>query len=285
MVIRFELWQPSTSFSSPASAHSAPGAAVVEASPLAALGLRQMPTDTHFLRDHFGIPDLDEETWTLGLSGPGRELRLTLDDLKALPARSLTVVLECAGHRRNEYEPPARGVGWGVGAVSEAVWTGARLRDVLGLLGTGDTAGHVLLEGADAGPVGDDDFSPFARAIPIEKALDDDTLLAWEMNGEPLGSEHGAPLRAIVPGWYATDSVKWLVRIETLDTPFEGHFEISDYRLPTTNGAGRMTTLPVSSLLTSHPDGAFLPLGPPQPGGHCLGRERWDLEGRDFDRG
>ena len=168
-------------------AHSAPGAAVVEASPLAALGLRQMPTDTHFLRDHFGIPDLDEETWTLGLSGPGRELRLTLDDLKALPARSLTVVLECAGHRRNEYEPPARGVGWGVGAVSEAVWTGARLRDVLGLLGTGDTAGHVLLEGADAGPVGDDDFSPFARAIPIEKALDDDTLLAWEMNGEPLG--------------------------------------------------------------------------------------------------
>ena len=128
---------------------SAPGAALVEAAPLDALGLREMPTDTHFLRDHFGIPDLDPEGWTLDLAGDGRGVSLTLDDLKSMRSVSLSVVLECAGHRRSEYEPATRGVGWGIGAVSEAVWTGVRLRDVLGLLGTRALNGHVLLGGFD----------------------------------------------------------------------------------------------------------------------------------------
>src|SRR4051794_17300150 len=166
-----------------------------------------MPTKSHFLRDHFGIPELDPEGWTLNLGGDGHALSLTLDDLKGMRSVSLSVVMECAGHRRSEYDPATRGVGWGIGAVSEAVWTGVRLRDVLELLGTRVLDGHVLLEGADAGDVGDaDTYSSFARGIPLEKAMDEDTLLAWQMNGEPLPRAHGAPLRAIVPGWYATDS-------------------------------------------------------------------------------
>ena len=244
-----------------------------------------MPTDTHFLRDHFGIPDLDPEGWTLELAGDGRGVSLTLDDLKGMGSVSLSVVLECAGHRRSEYEPAARGVGWGIGAVSEAVWTGVRLRDVLELLGTHVLNGHVLLEGADAGLVGDaGTYSSFARGIPLDKAMDEDTILAWEMNGEPLPRAHGAPLRAIVPGWYATDSVKWLARIEILDAPFAGHFEVSDYRLSTREGATRMTTLPISSLITSHGDGAVVSSGLHDLERHRLGRTRRSRPGRDLDR-
>jgi DMSO/TMAO reductase YedYZ molybdopterin-dependent catalytic subunit len=223
-----------------------------------------MTTETHFRRDHFGIPDLDRESWTLDVGGATRRsLALTLDDLQRLPHVSLAVVLECAGHRRAEFDPPARGIPWGIGAVGEAVWTGTRLRDVLRIaepLG----ATHVVLEGADAGSTGDNgQTASFARAIPLEKALHDDTLLAWEMNGEPLPAAHGAALRAIVPGWYATDSVKWLTRITLATGPFDGHFEVNDYRLRVAGdrSGSRLTDLPVSSLLTSHADGTAVPSG------------------------
>ncbi|MGH3041208.1 MAG: molybdopterin-dependent oxidoreductase, partial [Gaiellaceae bacterium] len=88
-------------------------------------------------------------------------------------------------------------------------------------------------------------------------ALDPDTLLAWEMNGEPLPTGHGAPIRAVVPGWYATDSVKWLASIELIDRPFDGPFEAVDYRLPDPNGeTHRMTSMPVNAIFTSPADGA-----------------------------
>jgi DMSO/TMAO reductase YedYZ molybdopterin-dependent catalytic subunit len=236
---------------------------VVEAAPLAALQLRQMPTTTHFRRDHFDVPALDRRSWMLNVGGAvERPLRLRLDDLQRLPRTSLAVVLECAGHRRAEFDPPARGIQWRIGAISEAVWSGARLRDLLELVGPQD-ATHVVLEGADVGAVDDGGRTEaFARAIPLEKALHEDTLLAWEMNGEPLPAGHGAPLRAIVPGWYATDSVKWLTTIRLHRGPYTGHFELNDYRLPDGTGSRRLTALPASSLVTSHPDVAHLPPGP-----------------------
>jgi DMSO/TMAO reductase YedYZ molybdopterin-dependent catalytic subunit len=237
---------------------------LVEATPLAALARPQMPTASHFLRNHFALPEVDSADWQLEVTGSdGRVLALSLADIKQLPATSLAVVLECAGHRRAEYDPPAHGIPWRLGAISEAVWTGARLADLLELVELGD-ATHLVLEGADAGAVGDSGaVTRFARAIPLEKALDEHTLLAWEMNGEALPAAHGAPLRAIVPGWYATDSVKWLTSIGTHEGSFRGHFEAVDYRLPHESGRGnrRLKALAISSLVTSHADGATVDAG------------------------
>ena len=235
----------------------------VRDAPTGSLGLERMPTEAHVRRDHFPVPRLEPASWRLEVAGlVERALALRLDELERYPQRELAVVLECAGHRRADYQPATRGLPWQTGAVSEAVWAGTSLAHVLeqaGLRG----GRFVVLEGADHGPFrGSGEFA-FARALPIAKALDPDTLLAWEMNGEPLPSGHGAPLRAIVPGWYATDSVKWLRRITVLDQPFQGPFEAIDYRLasePEQQGR-RLTTLPVQALLTSLGDGERRPAG------------------------
>jgi DMSO/TMAO reductase YedYZ molybdopterin-dependent catalytic subunit len=171
-------------------------------------------------------------------------------------------VLECAGHRRSEYQPATRGLPWQTGAVSEAVWAGTSLAHVLEQAGVRDGR-FVLLEGADRGHFrGAGDFA-FARALPIAKALEPDTLLAWQMNDEPLPPGHGAPLRAIVPGWYATDSVKWLRRITVRDQRFAGPFEAIDYRLArdSEQRGARLTTLAVHSLITSLGDGERVAAG------------------------
>jgi DMSO/TMAO reductase YedYZ molybdopterin-dependent catalytic subunit len=227
------------------------------------LGLEQMPTAAHFRRDHFPIPAISPADWRLTVSGcVGRPLELTLTDLARYPAHELSVVLECAGHRRSELRPAVEGLPWGIGAVSEAVWSGTSLAHLLSDVEVRDGR-FVVLEGADRGPFGGSDGVPFARAVPLEKALDADTMLAWRMNGAPLPIEHGAPVRVVVPGWYATDSVKWVTRISIVDRPFEGPFETETYRLspaPTGRGA-RMTALPVHSLITSVTDGTRIACG------------------------
>jgi DMSO/TMAO reductase YedYZ molybdopterin-dependent catalytic subunit len=260
-----------------------PPGQIAEATPLEALALREMPTCLHFRRDHFAVPHWEPGAWRLDVDGR----RLTLADLHRLPKRTQPVVLQCAGDRRSEYAPPTRGVPWSLGAVSEATWSGAALRDVLALVGT-RRAAYVVLEGADGGRV-EGAAAPirFARALPADKALHPDTLLAWEMNGEPLPVEHGAPLRAVVPGWYATDSVKWLERISLLDEPFDGHFEVSDYRLQTEEGQHgvRLTRLPVTSLVTSVTDGDILRAGSTilqgvaWGGDHGIARVELDVDG------
>jgi DMSO/TMAO reductase YedYZ molybdopterin-dependent catalytic subunit len=231
----------------------------VRAAPAESLGLEQMPTETHFRRDHFAPPALATDSWRLGLDGPDGRHEISFDDVTRLPRRELAVVLECAGHRRSEFEPAARGLRWQIGAVSEAMWAGTSLSNVLELAGFAGGR-FVVLEGADHGPFrGTGDFA-FARALPIAKALHPDTLLAWEMNDEPLPFGHGAPLRAIVPGWYATDSIKWLQRIRVLDESFDGPFEAIDYRLPAADGSSgsRLMQLPVHALLVSPDDGEEL---------------------------
>ena len=116
-------------------------------------------------------------------------------------------MFECAGHRRRELDPPAEGIPWGAGAVGEARWTGALLRELLAVAQPSRRAAAAVLEGADRGPFAylAGEFS-FARCLPLAKAADPDTLLARQMNGAPLPAADGAPLRAVVPGWYATDS-------------------------------------------------------------------------------
>src|SRR5262249_6134293 len=113
--------------------------------------------------------------------------------------------------------PP--GEPWGRGAVSTAIWTGVPLRSLLERVGLRDDAIEILAEGADG----------FARALPIEDALDPSTLLAFEMNGRPLPIEHGAPLRLVVPAWYGMASVKWLVRLRVLTVAYTGFFQKDRY--------------------------------------------------------
>jgi DMSO/TMAO reductase YedYZ molybdopterin-dependent catalytic subunit len=223
--------------------------------PLAALEFAEIPSALHFVRDHFSAPSRDPESWSLELTGGDRSLELDLDMLRSLPRRALRVVLECAGHRRVEFESAPRGIPWAAGAVAEARWTGTSLAGLLELIGIPTGAREVVLEGADAGPVdGFDGAHRFARSLPLAKALDHDVLLAYEMNGEPIPGRRGGPVRAIVPGWYATDSVKWLDRVWLTDDEFAGVFQAHDYRLrePGEHGAGRrMTELPVHALITT----------------------------------
>lgn len=236
----------------------------VRATPRSALALAEMPTSSHFVRDHFGVPALGRHAWRIDVHGlVENRLTLELRDLLRLQSRSLNVTLECAGHRRNELTPSVPGIAWEVGAVSEARWTGASLADVLERARPLRSATAVVLRGVDRGPVaGVGEDVPFARALPIDKALDPDTLLAVKMNGEPIPALHGGPVRAIVPGWYATDSVKWLVSIEVVERPFEGHFEATDYRVPSdTGGTERLTALPVHALVLDPEPGARLRRG------------------------
>ena len=238
---------------------------------LTALGERHMPTTAHFRREHFPVPHLDPAEWRLRLAGAVRTPAIiTLADLVTMPQRSVVVVLECAGHRRAELVPATPGLQWGPGAVSEATWTGVPLRDLLQRAGVDGRAAEVVLLGADRGPFeGSATRHRYGRALPLRKALDPDTLLAFEMNGRPIPPEHGGPVRAIVPGWYATDSVKWLERVHVSADEFEGPFQAIDYRFATLADPGpgtRMERMPVNSLVTDPADAAaLLPRGGPRP--------------------
>ena len=158
---------------------------------------------------------IDATGWRLRVEGDGveRPLEFTYDDIRAMPARSLICYLECAGNHRSMFEllqgRETLGTQWGTGAVGNAEWTGVALRDVLLAAGMTAEAVSVLLVGLDSeAPEGG-----FRRVLPVAKALHPDTLLAYGMNGEDLPRDHGYPLRAVVPGWVGSSSIKWLGRI------------------------------------------------------------------------
>ena len=217
---------------------------VARPTPLAALDCAPTPTELHFVRSHFGTPDLDERPWTLEVTGAvARPASLSLEELRTFGSHTVRAVLECAGHRRAELVPAVEGVAWGAGAVSQADWTGVPVRDVLARAGAATDAPEVALHGAET----------FARSIPLVKALDSDTLVAWAIGGEPIPRELGGPVRAVVPGRYAVDSVKWLRTVEVRTQPFDGPFQVDDYRIFGADGIPEgepLGELPVSSLLT-----------------------------------
>jgi DMSO/TMAO reductase YedYZ molybdopterin-dependent catalytic subunit len=237
--------------------------------PLAALELPEIPSELHFVRNHFPVPDIDPAEWKLRIEGAAEPLLLDLGSLRSLPRRTVSVVLECAGHRRVEHDPVPAGVPWACGAVAEARWTGIPLARLLHAAGIPEGAVEVVLEGADGGRFeGLPGEHHFARSLPLEKALEADVLLAYEMNGEPIPVERGGPVRAIVPGWYATDSVKWLVRAWFEPRPFEGAFQAHDYLWlapgetdPAHPRGSRMTELPIHALITTPADGRRVPAG------------------------
>lgn len=231
--------------------------------PLAALERSDLPTHLHFVRSHFAVPGIDVDSWSLEVVGSTHSLVVGVPGLRRFPERTVRVLLECAGHRRVEFEPLASGIPWGVGAVSEARWTGISLAGLLEWVGVPAEAQEVVLEGADAGSVdGFEGQHRFARSLPLDKALEADVLLAYAMNGQPIPPEHGGPVRTIVPGWYATDSVKWLERIWFTDREFDGVFQAHDYRLqlPGEPGPGRrMTEVPAHALITTPGEARAVP--------------------------
>ena len=221
-------------------------------------------TAAHFVRSHFATPRLDPKTHRIPVAGAvGAPMSLSLAELMVMPRRTLAVTLECAGNGRLGMAPLPPGEPWGHGAVSTAAWTGVPLREVLHQAGLRDDASEILTVGADAGkPEGQTDEMRFARALPIDKALDPDTLLAFEMNGEPLPPSHGAPVRLVVPGWYGVASVKWLARLEALTRPFGGFFQRERYVY--TDGTSADTpvgAMRVRSLVTSPAPGAIVSRG------------------------
>jgi DMSO/TMAO reductase YedYZ molybdopterin-dependent catalytic subunit len=186
-----------------------------------------------FVRNHFATPKISDETWRLEIGGlVSKPLKLSYSDLLLMPSARRPSTLECAGNASG---------GAGVGT---AVWSGVPLGDLLQQTGLKPGASTIVFHGADSGEGdGVPSGTHFARAIPLEKAMEPDTLLAYEMNGEPLPAEHGFPLRALVPGWYGMDSVKWLTRIEVLEQPFKGYFQDEKYVSLGAHGASRPITL------------------------------------------
>lgn len=189
------------------------------------------PVDRFFVRCHTYFPEpVKVSEWRLKLDGVvNQPLTLTMDDLKKLPRVEIVAVLECAGNGRSFYEPRVAGTQWAFGSVGNGRWAGVRFRDVLQKAGLKDSARHIFLDGADV-PLGK--MPDFQRTITVEKAMDPDTLLAYEMNGQPLTQEHGFPLRVIAPGWAGDSWVKWLQHVEVLDHEFEGFWMKTAYRHP-----------------------------------------------------
>ncbi len=189
------------------------------------------PPGAHYVRCNFDVPELDGARHLIAVDGAVAEpFTLAAAGLEALPQRSVTVTMECAGNGRLDMTPLPAGEPWAQGAVSTASWSGVPLSVLLDRAGLRDDVVEILVSGADHGtPAGSRLPTRFARSLPLDKALDPNVILAIEMNGRPLPVEHGAPARLVVPGWYGMASVKWVTRIAALTEPFEGWFQRERY--------------------------------------------------------
>jgi DMSO/TMAO reductase YedYZ molybdopterin-dependent catalytic subunit len=210
------------------------------------------PTEQFYIRSHFPTPKLDAD-FSLTVSGHVETpLKLSLSELKALSQVEMPLTLECAGNGRVFLVPQVRGLQWANGAVGTATWGGVSLAAVLERAKLKPGAVEVLLVGADSGAVTSDPPSPgvipFDRSIPITKAIKPETILATQMNGEPLTASHGAPLRAVIGGWFGMAAVKWLKQIIVLDKPYNGFWQSLDYSyFERKNGLPSLT--PITAML------------------------------------
>jgi DMSO/TMAO reductase YedYZ molybdopterin-dependent catalytic subunit len=228
------------------------------------------PIPHFFVRNHMFEPvQLDAQDWRLSLGGEvDKPLTLSLAELSKLEAHSVVNTLECAGNGRSLHRPQVPGIQWGKGAVSTARFSGPRLRDLLQRAGVKPTGKHVMFRGLDEVP---GKVPPFIRSIPIEKALDADTLIATHMNGSPLTKHHGFPARALVPGWIGAASCKWLTEIKLLENEFAGNFMNPAYRFPNQPGkpgeaikpedTHPLTALSVKSVIAGPSDGSTVKAG------------------------
>jgi DMSO/TMAO reductase YedYZ molybdopterin-dependent catalytic subunit len=199
--------------------------------PFDLLQLQITPISHFFVRNHLDQPAISPGAeWRLTVTGEVEQpCSLSFSDLTGFAPHSITAVLECAGNGRAFYRPETPGTQWQRGAVGNAHFSGVRLRDLLLRIGLKATGKHVMFRGLEeASP----QTPPFIRSIPIEKALDEDTLVATHMNHAPLTKHHGAPARVIVPGWIGASWCKWLTEIRVIDKEFDGEFMKNAYRIP-----------------------------------------------------
>jgi DMSO/TMAO reductase YedYZ molybdopterin-dependent catalytic subunit len=180
------------------------------------------PLPHTFIIYHMGVPRIDPAVWRLAIGGMvGRELSLSLDDLAAMPQVELTAVHECAGSPLRPTEPVRR--------VANVVWRGVRLRELLDRADVQDGANYLWSYGCDHGTFAGVASPCYLKDLPIAEAHREDVLLATHINDEPLPDERGGPLRLVVPGFYGTNSTKWLVRLETRDIRSPGYFTTALY--------------------------------------------------------
>jgi DMSO/TMAO reductase YedYZ molybdopterin-dependent catalytic subunit len=233
------------------------------------------PNDAFFVRYHLSnIPEIDAKTWrfTVGGDGANGTAEINLDQLKAMPAHEIVAVNQCSGNRRGLFAPHVPGVEWGYGAMGCARWKGARLKDVLDKVGLKKEAIEIVFNGAEGPAV--DKTPDFVKSIPVWKAIEETTLIAYEMNGASLPHLNGAPARIIVPGWTGTYWMKHIVSINAVTKPESNFWMNPAYRIPLgkfpvvsrfvsqeTAVNTPITEMVVNSLITSHADGANVKAG------------------------
>lgn len=236
------------------------------------------PNRYMFVRNNGRIPEtIDMDSWTLTIDGEAisKPKTYSLEELKTkFKPYTYQLTLECGGNGRSEFNPPAKGNQWTVGAVSCAKWTGVRLRDLLEDIGITDRAVYIGYHAADTHLSGDPTKEAISRGVPIQKALQDETLLAYKMNGKAIPIAHGFPLRLICGGWPASASGKWITGISVRDKVHDGaKMGGSSYRVPCKTVAPGsevkdenmciIESMPVKSLITYPKSGALIQIGKP----------------------
>lgn len=234
------------------------------------------PASKMFIRCNGKIPaDIDESSWTLTIAGESvsREKTYTLQELKTkFKKYTYQLTLECAGNGRSEFDPPAKGNQWTIGAVSCANWSGLRLKDLLDDVGIEDNAVYIGYYGKDTHLSGDPNKDPISRGVPIEKAMLEETLIAYEMNGEPIPLAHGYPLRLVAGGYPASASGKWIDKIVVRDQVHDGTKMTGQaYRVPcdpvapgaevSNDDMCIIESMPVKSIITYPKSGAIIKEG------------------------
>ena len=168
-----------------------------------------------YIRNHYPSPDIEESEWTVSLTGlVDSEVELSMEELKTqVTTETVFHTMQCSGNGRSYFDPNVGGNQWSFGAVGNAEWTGAPLSEILEAFGADTSEGNWLTVMGGEAPDGEDIFT---RSIPMSKVMED-SLLAFEMNGQPLPAEHGFPVRLLVPGWFGNNNVKWVDRLHVMD--------------------------------------------------------------------
>jgi DMSO/TMAO reductase YedYZ molybdopterin-dependent catalytic subunit len=223
-------------------------------------------TPGFYVRSNFKVPELSPASHRITIGGNvERPFDIGIDELRALGTKTIVTTMECAGNNRMSLMPLPSGEPWQGGAISTGSWTGVPLKAVLERAGIKAGTIEILVEGADRGKPSDGPPDiPFARAMPLDKALHEDTLLALEMNGSPVPADHGAPVRLVVPSWYGMAAVKWVNRIEALTEPFTGYYQRNRYIYDYGDGQQPtpVTTMLIKSIITSPAEGDTVAVGP-----------------------